>query len=183
MTTATRPRLMTADDLFNMPDDGYQYELVRGELRRMPPPGIDHGRYIGRIYFSVGSYVMAHNLGEIVPGDPGFELDDGHVRGPDLAFIRSERLNPLGSQPGYYQGPPDVAFEVLSPNDRRADVDEKIADYLDAGTLAVVVVAPRRRTVRVHCPNAAVVTLTESDILEIPELIPGWRMPVADIFN
>ena len=184
MTTATRPpRTMTADDLLHMPDDGYRYELVRGELRKMPPPGIDHGRYIGRIHLSVGFHVVAQNLGEAIVGDPGFRLEDDHVRGPDVAFISKERLSPLGSQPGYYLGPPDLAIEVLSPSDRLADIEEKVQDYLEAGTLAVVVVNPRNRTVRIHRSPTDVVTLTEVDTLEVPDIIPGWAMPVADIFR
>ena len=83
---------------------------------------------------------------------------------------------------GFFPGPPDIAVEVISPSDRLTDVAEKVQDYLDAGTLVVIVANPRNRTVAVHRTSGAI-TLTESDVLEIPELIPGWRMPVADIFK
>ena len=181
MTTVARR--MTADDLLHMPDDGFRYELVRGELRKMSPPGIDHSRYVGKIYLRFANYVTAEGLGEALPGDPGFKLADDHVRGPDIAFVRPGRLNPIGSQPGYYGGHPDLAIEVISPSDRLAEVQEKVEDYLEAGVQVVVVVNPRNKTVAIHRSAVEVMTLTEADTLEVPNLIPGWQLPVADIFN
>ena len=181
MATATRP--MTADDLLLMPDDGFRYELVRGELRKMSPAGYDHGIYGGRIYASLAVYLAEKDLGEMPTSDTGYLLAEDHVRVPDVSFINRRRAPDVGSEPGYFQGPPDLAVEVISPNDRLTDVAEKIKDYLEAGTLAVVVVNPRNRTVAVHRPSASPVTLTESDVVEIPEVIPGWALPVAGIFN
>ena len=85
--------------------------------------------------------------------------------------------------PGFFPGPPDIAIEVISPNDLYTEVDEKVADYLAAGTLAVIVVNPRRRTVRVHRSLSDTVELTESDTLEVSDIVPGWQMPVKDMFE
>ena len=181
MVTATRP--MTADDLLLMPEDGYRYELVRGELRKMSPAGHVHGRYGSYIHISMGSHVVANDLGETYTSDTGFQLAPDHVRAPDASFVSHERVDAIPDTPGYFPGPPDVAVEVISPSDRYADVEEKVADYLDAGTLAVVVVNPRNRTVRIHRPSGDAALLTESDTLAVDDVIPGWRMPVRDIFR
>ena len=106
-----------------------------------------------------------------------------HVRAPDAAFVRCEGAESVGDAPGFFPGAPDLAIEVISLNDSYTEVEEKIADWLGAGTRAVVVVDPRRRTVKVHRSPASVIILTEADTLEIEDVVPGWRMPVKDIFE
>ena len=88
-----------------------------------------------------------------------------------------------GRTPGFFPGPPDVAVEVISPSDSHTEVEEEVADWLGAGTLAVIVVDPRRRTVKVHRSLAEAAVLTEADVLAIEDVVPGWRMPVEDIFG
>ena len=183
MTTKTK--LMTAEELFAMPDDGYhRYELVRGELRTMAPPGQYHGEYTGNTYLSLGNHVRANNLGKTYT-EIGFliETDPDHVRAPDTAFISRERLEAIGEGPGYFPAAPDLAIEVISPNDRLTRVNEKVRDWLDAGTRMIIVVNPRRRNATVHRPNEDPVTLTEEDSLDGDNVVPGWTMPVKDIFS
>ena len=183
MSTTTRP--ITAEDLLRMPHDGFRYELLRGELRKTVPAGYDHGRIAGRIGARLGVYAMNRELGVVCAAETGFvlESDPDHVRAPDVSFVSSERAKAAGSTPGFFPGPPDVAVEVISPADRYPDVEEKVADWLAAGTLAVIVVDPRRRTVRVHRPGTDVATLAEDDTLTVEEAVPGWQMPVAEIFS
>ena len=183
MVTTTRP--MTAEELLDMPDDGFRYELIRGELRKMPPAGQFHGEYAGSIFISMGSHVKTNRLGKVYIADTGFMLasDPDHVSAPDAAFVSTDRLKQIGESSGFALGAPDLAIEVISPNDRYTEVDQKVADWLDAGTLAVVVVNPRRRTVNVHHSHTDVSVLTESDTLDVDVVVPGWRMPVKDIFE
>ena len=183
MTTTTRP--MTAEELFDLPDDGFRYELIRGELKKMSPAGQTHGKYSSRINISLGGHVMANRLGETYSADTGFvlESDPDHVRAPDASFISNERLREIGETDRFVQGVPDVAIEVISPSDRYTEVEEKVADWLNAGCRAVIVVNPRLRTVKVHRSPTDVSTLTGSDTLEIDDVVPGWRMPVRDIFE
>ena len=180
MVVATKP--MTADELLAMPDDGFRYELVRGELRKMPPPGYDHGLFGGNIHLSMGYHVKANRLGRVTT-ENGFLLAPDHVRAPDVGFVLAERAREPGATPGYFPGPPDIAVEVISPSDRYGDVEEKVEDWLAAGTLAVIVVNPRNHTVRIHRPGTDANQLTEDDVLEVPKVIPGWRMPVQEIFE
>ncbi len=183
MVTTTRP--VTAEELLRMPDDGFRYELIRGELRKMPPAGHVHGRYASFI----GGYLMIHvksnGLGLTYGSETGFllESDPDHVRAPDSAFVRRERAEIVGDTPGFFPGAPDLAIEVISPRDRYAEVDEKVADWLDAGTLAVIVVNPRIRTAKVHRSRTDIAVFEESDILDVSDIVPGWRVPVKDIFE
>ncbi len=179
-------QLMTADQLLALPDDGYRYELVRGELRKMPPAGFEHGELSLDIGTSLSLYVRAHNLGKALRrNDTGFLIgsDPDHVRAPDIAFVRRERLEAAaGRITGYFPGPPDLAIEVISPHDRYTEVAEKVADWLAAGVQLVILVAPRRRSVTCHTPNQTPVTLTEQDTLDGSPVLPGWQMPVSEIF-
>ena len=182
---ATKTRLVTAEELLEMPDDGFRYELIRGELRKMVPAGQSHGEYAMNVGISLGGYAKANRLGKTYSSDTGFvlETDPDHVRAPDVAFISNRRLKEIGESDGFARGVPDVAVEVISQSDRYSEVEEKVAGWLDAGTLAVVVVDPRRRTVKVHRSPADAVALTEADTLAVEDVVPGWRMPIRDIFE
>jgi len=180
----SKPRLVTAEELLDMPDDGCRYELVRGELRKMAPAGFEHGTNAENIVATLLPYVRANGLGRVPLAEPGFLLatNPDQVRTPDVAFVRQERVEATGIVLGYWPGPPDLAVEVISPNDRYTEVAEKVEDWLNAGTRMVVVVDSRRRVAVVHMPGREPVTLTEQDALDGGDVVPGWSMPVADIF-
>ena len=181
---ATTTKLMTAEELLEMPDDGFRYELVRGELIKMAPTGFYHGVTGDRVERNISTYAYENGLGEVCAAETGFLLsrDPDHVRAPDVAFVRRERVEVVGYTHGFFPGAPDLAVEVISPSDRYTEVDEKVAEWLAAGTSMVVVVNPRNRTVRVHRPTTDSVLLTEKDTLDGGDVVPGWEMPVADIF-
>ena len=180
----SKPRLVTAAELLDMPDDGYRYELVRGELRKMAPAGYRHGKSAGKINGLLFVHVTANNLGTVPTAETGFLLasDPDIVRVPDVAFVRREREEAVGIVDGFFPGPPDLAIEVISPSDRYTEVAEKVEDWLNAGTRMVVVVDPRRRVAIVHLPGREPVTLHEHETLDGGDVVPGWSMPVADIF-
>ena len=179
-----KTELMTAEQLLVLPDDGYRYELVRGELRKMAPAGAYHGELAVNVISSLSAYVRANNLGKVYSPDTGFRIgsDPDHVRAPDVAFVRRERAEAAGLVEGYWPGPPDLAVEVISPHDRYTEVEEKVADWLAAGVQLVVLVNPRNRTVTRRVPGQDPVILTETDILTGDPAVPGWQMPVRDIF-
>ena len=132
---ATTTRRVTAEELLRMPRGGFRYELVRGELRKMPPARQTHGEYALSIGASLRAHARANGLGKAYGAETGFKLgsDPDHVRAPDAAFVSNERLRQIGESTGFALGAPDLAVEVMSPNDRHADVDEKVADWLAAG--------------------------------------------------
>jgi Uma2 family endonuclease len=83
---------------------------------------------------------------------------------------------------GYWPGAPDLAIEVISPSDTYAEVEEKVFEWLEAGTLMVLVVNPRRRSVTIYRSLADIIVLTQNDTLDGGDVVPGWTMPVKDIF-
>ncbi len=181
MATQTKP--VTAEQLFNMPDDGCRYELVRGELRKIAPAGQYHGETTMRISVPLGGYVYQNELGKVYAAETGYRLAPDHVRAPDISFISRERLEALGEGPGYWPAAPDLVVETLSPGDRPAQVAEKVCDWLDAGTRMVIVVNPRGRHATVHRPNQNPITLTEEDTLDGDDVVHGWTIPIREIFN
>jgi len=182
---AVEPKLMTADELLRLPDDGKRHELVRGELRTMPPSGDEHGELAGTFQSSLGPYVRAHRLGRTYIADAGYLLttDPDTVRAPDVAFVRRERVEATGRLRGFRPGAPDLVVEVISPNDLYTEVDEKVAEYLEHGARLVFVVNPRRRTVAEHRPGEPVRVLTVEDTLDGHDVVPGWSLPVRDLFE
>ena len=179
----TTTKLVTAEELLAMPDDGFRYELVRGELRKMAPAGRVHGKRGNRVNYSLSTHVYENDLGETYLAETGFHLetDPDHVLAPDVAFVTREREEAIPDEDGYFRGPPDLAVEVISPSDRYTEVAWKVEEWLAAGVRMVVVVNPRNHTVQTHTPDG-VTKLTEDDTLDGGEVVPGWRMPVADIF-
>lgn len=180
----TTTKLLTADEFFEMEDDGCKYELVQGVLVPMTPPGGWHGEVSGELTWHIRNYLAEHPIGRVYV-ETTFRLaqDPDTVRAPDVAFVRADRLPPPEARERYLPRAPDLAIEVLSPSDRAGDVTEKVIEYLDAGTRLVWVVHPRRRTVTVYFPDRTARVLREGDDLDGGDALPGFRLAVADIFR
>ena len=181
MGTATK--LITADELWLMPSD-QRRELVRGEIRTMAPAGFDHGATMSAFQFALHAFVRANKLGVVVGGETGFKLakDPDTVRGVDVGFVKASRIPASGRPVKFFDGAPDLAVEVLSPSDTADEVEEKIEDYLRAGTEVVVTISPRSKTVTLHRQDQNPEVFRHGDTLTIGEPVPGFSCPVADIF-
>ena len=175
---------MTADELLDMPDDGWRYELIRGELVQMPLNGLRNGRIAAQMASSLSGCVDANGLGNVVIA-AGYilEFDPNTVRAPDVSFISRERLEEIGETDRYFPAAPDLAVEVISPNDRYTEVEAKVLEWLDAGTRMVIVVNPRTRTVRVYRSPYDVDDLGMDDEIDGGDVVPGWRLAVSRIFR
>ena len=173
----------SAEQLLRMPDDGHRYELVRGRLKKSSPLTHLQGRIAARIGVALFEHVSAHNLGEVFPASTGFQLDSDpdHVRGPDVAFVQRERMLAVGEVSGFWPGAPDLAVEVIAQTDTFADVEEKVLDWLRAGTRLVIVISPQQRTVTTFRSPCAVRILAEDDTLKAGDVVPGWSMPVQEL--
>jgi Uma2 family endonuclease len=178
-------RLMTADELLRIPEDGFRYELVRGELRKTPPSGNVHGRLAGRLTTSLGTFVYANYLGEVYAAETGFKLatNPDTVRAPDVAFVARERLEAVGEVEGFWPAAPDLVVEVISPSESYTEVEEKVVEWLEAGTRMVVTINPRRRLVAVYRSVDDSRILTESGTLDASHVVPGWSLPVREGFQ
>lgn len=181
---ATTRKLMTAEELWGLPGDGQRHELVAGELRTMSPGGAEHGRIEIRLASSLHQHVLAHDLGEVFGAETGFLLtrDPDTLRAPDAAFVHRECAQAVGDVTGYWPGAPDLAVEVISPNDSYSEVAERVDTWLAHGARMVIVVDPRRRTIAVHRSPTAVRHLAIDDTLDGEDVVPGWKVPVRDVF-
>lgn len=184
MPRAAEAVAVTADDLLRMPDDGLRRELVRGELRVMTPAGHWHGRVAMRIGVRLARHVEENGLGVVYAAETGFRIgtDPDTVRAPDVAFVRQERAQEVPDARGYWPGAPDLAVEVVSPEDTYGEVEEKVFDWLDAGCRMVVVVSPRKRTATIYRSRTDIVALTEGEELDGGDVAPGWRLPLRELF-
>ncbi len=178
MATAT---LMTVEEFAALPANGQMHELVEGELLTMPPPRFLHTKIVTLIFRSLVRFLDGRAIGEAF-AEAGFVLseDPPTVRQPDLAVLAARRLSSAPNE-GYPSGAPDVAIEVLSRSDSADDLHLKIRQYLGAGAKAVIVVSPRAREAWVHRPEVAPESLESGQSLELPDILPGWSLPVAEV--
>jgi Uma2 family endonuclease len=174
--------LMTAEDLYALPDER-RGELIRGGMSTVAAVGNPHWRLTGRLIRWVSAFVYERGLGEVGP-EGGFILgrDPDTVLAPDLAFVRADRLPSLDVQ-GYLALAPDLAVEVISPSNSAAQIAEKVALYLEAGTRLVWVVDAPRRSVTSHAPGRPPRTLGVGDALDGEDVLPGFALPLADLFG
>jgi Uma2 family endonuclease len=178
---STTTHLMTAEEFMNLDDDSHRHELIKGELLTMPSPKPLHGRVVANLTMLLLQHVKANRLG-VVYTESGYHLesDPDTVLGPDMSFVSAERVDQ--SDEHYYEGPPDLAVEVLSPGDRKGYVERKLALYLEMGTRSVWLVNTRRRTVEIVLSSGDRRTLNETDDL-VDDTIPGFRVKVSEIFE
>jgi Uma2 family endonuclease len=182
------PARWVADDLLKLPDDGWHYELVRGRLVRMAPTTWGHGRITNRLQRALDRYVELHRLGEIVPAETGFNLTmpgepDDTVLAADIAFIRADRLPPPETD-SFAALAPDLVVETASKGQHKPGMNAKARLWLERGAQLVWVVWPRRRTVDVWQPGDITprATLAMGDILDGGDALPGFSLPIADLF-
>jgi Uma2 family endonuclease len=167
-----------------MPDDGFRYELVKGELKKMSPSGYNHGRIAINATTPLDGHVRANDLGVVCAAETGFILssDPDTVLAPDVAFVSRRRIEEVGEVEGYWPGAPDMVVEVISSSDTYTEVEEKVIQWLSAGVRMVLVVDPRKRTVTVYRSLTDITILTEGETIDGGDVVPGWKMPVDDLF-
>lgn len=171
---------MSAEELERLHLPNKRTELIRGHLVVREPAGFRHGVVAARVARRLEEFVSANALGVVVGAETGFTLtrDPDTVRAPDAGFIRAARVpDPLPR--GFAMLAPDLAVEVLSPDDRAGEVLTKVADWLTAGTTLVWVIDPERRLARIYRSDGSESLVTEGESFEGEDLLPGLRLPLA----
>ncbi|MBI2917691.1 MAG: Uma2 family endonuclease [Chloroflexi bacterium] len=181
---ATQRTLLTADQFFReyAGKEG-RYELVRGEVVPMTPPGTVHGAVMMNIGAILRAHVKEHELGLVV-GESGFLLEHAPdtVRGPDVSFVRKARIAAGGVPVAFYPEAPDLAVEVVSPSDTAAELEVKVREYLRNGTAQVWLAYPESRTVHVYNRDGTARWYGEDETLEGADVLPGFSVPVREFF-
>lgn len=176
-------KLYTADDLWQMPGDE-PWELWEGELRKVPGAGGEASELASWIATLVLLFVRPRRLGMVTGAGGTYILlhDPQTVVVPDVGYVRLDRL-PEGVRPKrYIPIPPDLAVEVRSPSDEPGEIARKVDLYRRAGVPLVWWVDPAHRAVTVHRHGQVVAELHEGDELDGEDVLPGFRLPVAEIF-
>ena len=158
-------------------------DLVRGELRMIPPPSGRHGALVYAIAKRLGDHVESRELGAVLIG-ASFELLalPRTVRAPDVAFVRAERLSAGGIGAGFMQVAPDLVVEIISPSETRARLREKLDDYRASAISLVWLIDPRTRGVTVIEADHPVRRLSDEEILTGGDVLPGFACEVAALF-
>ena len=179
-------RPYTADELLEFStDSSHRYELRKGNLTIMAPAGSEHGHTTMGIGARLRVFSEEAGIGLVFAAETGFKLesDPDTVLAPDVAFVRRGRL-PAGRLPTtYFPGPPDLAVEVVSPGDTAPEVQDKVQQWLRAGSKLVWVVEPRTRTVTVFRPDGSATVLQEADTLSGEDIVPGFSLPLSQVFR
>lgn len=183
MSTATR--LVTAGELLAMGEG--RRELIEGEVIEKAPFGSEHGERCAYIAYLLMDFVLKNKVaGKVYGAEAGCYLrrDPDTVRAPDASFIMLSRLKAGRSPKGYFEGAPDLAVEVMSPDDTYTKVSDKAAKFLDAGSRLVWVIDSTRRNCLVFRPGVEKPTvLAETDDLGGADVLPGFRVQVAEVFR
>lgn len=178
----TTPDLLTAEELLalNIPDK--RTELVRGRLIVREPAGFRHGVVAMELARRLADFVRANALGVVVAAETGFKLfsDPDTVRAPDVGYIRADRV-PKPLPRGYADIAPDLAVEVLSPDDRAGEVLAKVSDWLRAGCRLVWVVDPERRLARVYRADGSEAHVSADSALDGEDVLPGFSCRLEDL--
>jgi Uma2 family endonuclease len=175
-------KLMTAEELAVLPDDGFRYELIRGELIQMPPPDVVHGRRQARVSQILLNYADQH--GGDVTGEAGFRLEIGPdtVLAPDATYTAPARV-PTESRRGYGTYVPDVVVEIDSPSNRPGERRFRVQVYFDAGVRLVLFVNDERQSLTAMYADGRTVVLTIGEVFDGGEIMPGFRATIADLFR
>ena len=180
-----RRTTLTAEEFFHLSTYDLCYELVKGELYEMTPAGASHGDIAMEVGSLLRVYVRANQLGRVFAAETGFILhrDPDTVRAPDASFVAGDRLPPGELPTGFLELAPDLAVEVVSPSNAAREVQDKVGDWLRAGTRIVWVIYPAARSVTVYRSMEDVQVLSSEDALEGGQVIPGFTCEVRELFS
>ncbi len=184
MTISTEKKVWTDAEFMALPKDGHRYELVNGALVDMGNSGMENGYIACILTIVLGGYIRVNKLGAICDSSTAFILKTGNKRSPDFSFIAKNRLKGLSRPPrGFFQGSPDLAVEILSPSNTIEEIHGKIVEYFDNDTRLVWVIHPDEKYVLVYHSPEPDRFLRSADHLDEEEVVPGFSMAVAELFE
>ena len=172
----------TEAQLRAMPRDGRKYELVDGRIA-VSPAGARDGAIAVRLGARLLEHVEARDLGYVLDSSTGFRLPGGNVRSPDVSFVEKGRYAEERLPTGFSDVVPDLAVEILSPDDRPRAILDKVGEYLEAGVSLVWVIDPDTRSAAAHRSPASVEDVGPDGDLDGADVLAGFRCPLGRLFH
>ena len=179
-------KVWTEEELQALPEDGFVHEVVDGELIMSPKNNFQHENICGRLYAALHDFNRAHRLGVVRGSSAGYWMSNRNCRAPDISFIPRARLERLHFKPTakkFFPGAPDLAVEVLSPNNTRAEIDKRLRDFFESGTQIAWIIDPETETVEVCHSLTQRKLIGPGGELDGEHLLPGFRYSIADLFK
>ena len=177
-------KALTDEQFMALPEDDNLYEYVNGELIVVANSGVEHGYLALTLGYFLTGFVRSHRLGVTCDSSTAFKMKTGNKRSPDLAFIAKERLQGLKRLPkGFFEGAPDLAVEIISPNNTFAEIHNKLVEYFDNGTRLVWVILPDEESVLVYHQPKPSKLLQVEDNLDGEAVITGFQLPLMELFQ
>jgi Uma2 family endonuclease len=182
---APEKKVWTDEAFMALPDDGQRYEIVNGELIDMGNSGALHGYVCSLLLAALMGYILPQKLGVVLDSSTAFKMKNGNKRSPDISFFAKERLQGITELPsGFLEGAPDLAVEVLSPGNTVEEIHDKLTEYFENGTRLAWVIHPNEKYILVYRSAQEPDRLLKSvDFLDGEEVVPGFSLPVADLFQ
>ncbi|NEQ39265.1 MAG: Uma2 family endonuclease [Okeania sp. SIO3I5] len=158
----------------------YRTELVDGKIIIMGLSDHTSEVIIARLIFFLQNWVIPRALGYVTGSGAGFRLPDGNLRGPDVSFVPAAKMS--SSPRSFAEIVPDLTIEVRSASDNIRPLVLKLQRFIELGSQVGILVDPKNLTVTVYRASGEPIVLTNEDILTIPELLPGWELPISEIW-
>jgi Uma2 family endonuclease len=177
-------KLMTGEELLAMGDMG-PCELIDGRIVMMEATGGEHGEVEGNFYEAIKDFARSHQAGRVQVGEVGIYIrrNPDRVRAADVLFISLERYAQLQNKRGFLDVAPELVVEILSPDDTMIGMNQKLRDYFSIGVKLVWLVDPEARSVFAYHSLTDVREFTVTDTLTGDEVLPGFAVPVATLFE
>jgi Uma2 family endonuclease len=179
-------KVWTEAELEALPEDGYLHEVVNGELVMSPKNNFNHGWICTCLLVALENFNRTYHLGVVLDSSTGFWMHNRNCRAPDISFITKARLVSLGFKPStkmFFPGAPDLAVEVLSPNNTRSEIDARLKDFFASGSQIAWIINSEEEFIEV-CHSLEIRKLLGAGaFLEGEHLLPGFRYPIADLFK
>lgn len=180
------PKVWTEEDIQALPADSYTYELVNGELVMSPKNNFQHEFIVARIAAAMTTHNEKARLGAVLGSNLGFWMKNRNCRAPDVAFISAARLKALGFTSHtrrFFPEAPDLAVEVLSRGNTRAEIDARLRDFFASGCKLFWIIDPFEEFVEVcHSPVDRKLVGPGGE-LDGENIFAGFRYLVADLFR